>query len=124
MPQDPCSSLKHGLRVHALNFLTFHSVHILVFRTITYLSLTKVTHQLNEIHVTSYYNQPLPTIFSSGVPVLHLIPAPFPPQWHDVSDTIDNVDLDSIHDIQLMVATFLCNIFEVSPSSYVDLLQL
>ncbi|KAL5109408.1 Glutaminyl-peptide cyclotransferase [Taenia crassiceps] len=52
-----------------------------------------------------------------GVPVLHLIPAPFPPQWHDVSDTIVNIDFEAIHDIQLMIATFLCRFLQVSPDS-------
>ncbi|KAM7535673.1 hypothetical protein Aperf_G00000094172 [Anoplocephala perfoliata] len=50
-----------------------------------------------------------------GVPVLHLIPAPFPPQWHRVTDTIDNIDWKAIHDIQLMVAAFLCQYLQVSP---------
>uniref|UniRef100_A0A5K3F2F7 glutaminyl-peptide cyclotransferase n=1 Tax=Mesocestoides corti TaxID=53468 RepID=A0A5K3F2F7_MESCO len=51
-----------------------------------------------------------------GVPVLHLIPAPFPPQWHKTTDTIENVDMKSIHDIQLVVATFLCQFLRISPS--------
>ncbi|VDD75020.1 unnamed protein product [Mesocestoides corti] len=57
----------------------------------------------------------LTTVFL-GVPVLHLIPAPFPPQWHKTTDTIENVDMKSIHDIQLVVATFLCQFLRISPS--------
>ncbi|VDO15258.1 unnamed protein product [Rodentolepis nana] len=50
------------------------------------------------------------------VPVLHLIPAPFPPQWHDVSDNIENVDRKAVHDVQLLVAAFLCQYLQISPS--------
>ncbi|VDL18204.1 unnamed protein product [Hymenolepis diminuta] len=55
-------------------------------------------------------------LFNLGVPVLHLIPAPFPPQWHRLTDTIDNIDRKAIHDIQLLVAGFLCQYLQVSPS--------
>nr|CDS31630.1 glutaminyl peptide cyclotransferase [Hymenolepis microstoma] len=50
------------------------------------------------------------------VPVLHLIPAPFPLQWHNLTDTIDNVDRKTVHDVQLLVAGFLCQYLQVSPS--------
>ncbi|KAH9284637.1 Glutaminyl-peptide cyclotransferase [Echinococcus granulosus] len=61
---------------------------------------------------------------SKGVPVLHLVPAPFPPQWHDVSDTIDNIDFEAIHDIQLVIATFLCQFLQVPPNSIENFLTI
>ncbi|KAM3175645.1 hypothetical protein ACTXT7_008085 [Hymenolepis weldensis] len=65
------------------------------------------------LHCDSRYYDMLHNL---GVPVLHLIPAPFPPQWHRLTDTIDNIDRKAIHDIQLLVAGFLCQYLQVSPS--------
>uniref|UniRef100_A0A0R3VT56 glutaminyl-peptide cyclotransferase n=1 Tax=Taenia asiatica TaxID=60517 RepID=A0A0R3VT56_TAEAS len=59
-----------------------------------------------------------------GVPVLHLVPNPFPPQWHDVSDTIVNIDFGTIHDVQLVIATFLCKFLQVSPNSAFHLVSM
>ena len=107
--------------------LTFHPMFILAFRMTTCRSLTKVTDstQLNfTFHPAKTCFPRSFSRFPPGVPVLHLIPAPFPPQWHDVSDTIDNIDLHSIHDIQLIVAAFLCHVLDVSPALVADLPQL
>lgn len=41
-----------------------------------------------------------------GVPVLHLIPVPFPPQWHQPSDDGSNIDYDTTVDLYEIVANF------------------
>lgn len=35
-----------------------------------------------------------------NVPIVHLIPVPFPPFWHSAGDTVDKVDLDTLITIQ------------------------
>lgn len=42
-----------------------------------------------------------------GVPVLHLIPVPFPDVWHKFTDTIDALDPDTCHRIALVLHRFL-----------------
>jgi Peptidase family M28 len=46
-----------------------------------------------------------------GVPILHLIPVPFPPQWHKVTDDLEHIDrataVDLLHMIGVFVARFL-----------------
>ena len=41
-----------------------------------------------------------------GVPVMHMIPVPFPPVWHDDSDTVDNLDMDSVADLMAIFVAF------------------
>ncbi|NWU90265.1 QPCT cyclotransferase, partial [Upupa epops] len=42
-----------------------------------------------------------------GVPVLHLIPSPFPAVWHTVADTEDNLDRATIHNLSKILQVFV-----------------
>ena len=37
---------------------------------------------------------------------MHMIPVPFPPVWHDDSDTVDNLDMDSVADLMAIFVAF------------------
>lgn len=41
-----------------------------------------------------------------GVEVLHLIPSPFPPQWHKITDDGEHLDMDTVEDWTLIVTAF------------------
>uniref|UniRef100_A0A7S4GDK0 Peptidase M28 domain-containing protein n=1 Tax=Eutreptiella gymnastica TaxID=73025 RepID=A0A7S4GDK0_9EUGL len=42
-----------------------------------------------------------------GVPILHLIPYPFPREWHKPGDTGEFLDWDTIYDMTLLVKHFV-----------------
>ncbi len=42
-----------------------------------------------------------------GVPVLHLIPIPFPQVWHKFSDTIDALDRETCHKLSIIIYEFI-----------------
>jgi glutaminyl-peptide cyclotransferase len=42
-----------------------------------------------------------------GVPILHLIPMPFPPEWHKAGDTLESIDFDhTVVDLYNIIAEF------------------
>jgi glutaminyl-peptide cyclotransferase len=41
-----------------------------------------------------------------GVPVVHLIPVPFPKVWHQEEDTMQNVDQQVVHAFSLILRIF------------------
>lgn len=41
------------------------------------------------------------------VPVLHVIPVPFPKVWHKITDTLENVDRDAVFNWQLLIRAFV-----------------
>lgn len=43
---------------------------------------------------------------AKGVDVLHLIPSPFPPVWHKMSDDGDHLDMDTTEDWAVLVTAF------------------
>lgn len=45
-----------------------------------------------------------------NVPVLHLIPVPFPDQWHTPNDNYENLDHNRIKDLRLILKVFLMQI--------------
>ncbi|XP_045476105.1 glutaminyl-peptide cyclotransferase isoform X2 [Harmonia axyridis] len=49
-----------------------------------------------------------------GVPILHLIPIPFPNVWHTIDDNADVLDADSIHDLNLTIQHFLAQYLHIS----------
>lgn len=51
---------------------------------------------------------------AKNVPILHLIPVPFPDQWHTPKDNYENLDHDRIKDIRLILKFFLMQILHVS----------
>lgn len=44
-----------------------------------------------------------------GVPVVHLIPNPYPAVWHQIDDTVEALDPPTCHDLALIIYTFLTN---------------
>jgi len=42
-----------------------------------------------------------------NVPILHIIPTPFPPQWHTPEDNVDNLDWRSICNFNRIFRTFV-----------------
>lgn len=50
-----------------------------------------------------------------GVPVLHLIPVPFPPQWHTPQDDVTALDSDTCHDLAVIIHSFLAELLLPSP---------
>eukprot|EP01080_Neovahlkampfia_damariscottae_P012409 gene12409-6076_t len=46
----------------------------------------------------------------NSVPIIHLIPSPFPKVWHTVDDNIDAVDWELTTDIQLILNIFISSI--------------
>lgn len=49
-----------------------------------------------------------------NVPILHLIPVPFPDQWHKETDNYENLDHSRIKDLRLILRVFLMQILNVS----------
>ena len=49
-----------------------------------------------------------------GVPILHLIPLPFPPQWHTKNDNLRNLNQNRIQDLRQIMKAFLLQILNVS----------
>lgn len=47
--------------------------------------------------------------YKLGVPVVHLIPIPFPTVWHRANDTVEALDPSTCHDLALTIHTFLIN---------------
>lgn len=48
--------------------------------------------------------------FFKDVPVLHLIPSPFPSVWHTQRDNIQNLNLNHIQDLRKIMKYFLIEI--------------
>ena len=42
-----------------------------------------------------------------GVPIVHLIVTPFPPQWHRATDDLKHLDLPAVLDIQKVMHVFV-----------------
>lgn len=43
--------------------------------------------------------------------IVHLIPAPFPPQWHRSTDDAEHLDCDTIHDLLRIFQVWIANMF-------------
>lgn len=48
-----------------------------------------------------------------GVEVLHLIPSPFPPQWHHMDDDGEHLDMDTVEDWTKLVVAFAAEWLEL-----------
>jgi hypothetical protein len=48
-----------------------------------------------------------------GVEVLHVIPTPFPPQWHKMTDDADHLDLPTLRDWARIVSAFAAEWMEL-----------
>ncbi|GAU99074.1 hypothetical protein RvY_10120 [Ramazzottius varieornatus] len=49
-----------------------------------------------------------------GVPILHLIPLPFPAVWHTPADDASHLDFDSIDDLNAILRVFVCEYLDLS----------
>ncbi|KAI8342096.1 hypothetical protein BC941DRAFT_369628 [Chlamydoabsidia padenii] len=52
-----------------------------------------------------------------GVNILHLIPVPFPKEWHTPHDNADCLDPPSIWNLDMLFRIFVCEYLELSPAS-------
>lgn len=48
------------------------------------------------------------------VPILHLIPSPFPSVWHNQQDTVENLFENHIQDMRKIMKFFLMEILNVN----------
>lgn len=55
-----------------------------------------------------------------GVPILHLIPLPFPEVWHTITDDGDHLDRDAIHDWALIMTVFTAEYMELTGYMGID----
>lgn len=53
----------------------------------------------------------------SDVPVLHLIPTPFPKVWHTVDDNLQNLDAKSIKNFNSILRVFVMDFLTTYDSS-------
>ena len=51
---------------------------------------------------------------NENVPILHLIPSPFPKHWHKAGDNLENLNKDRIQDIRMIMKFFLHQILQTS----------
>ncbi|KAM8946271.1 glutaminyl-peptide cyclotransferase [Pelodytes ibericus] len=79
-------------RLHALNLLKNHAEEVEYFQS----SLN--SHQVDDDHVP---------FLQRGVPVLHLIPSPFPDVWHTMQDNEDSLDYVTIDNINKILQVFV-----------------
>ena len=49
-----------------------------------------------------------------NVPILHLIPAPFPDFWHKIEDNRDAIDLNTVENINKILRVFITNYLKLS----------
>ncbi|XP_077145244.1 glutaminyl-peptide cyclotransferase [Ranitomeya variabilis] len=78
-------------RLHNLGLLKNHPSEILYF--------------LNSLRAKQVDDDHVPFL-QRGVPVLHLIPSPFPDIWHTFEDNEDNLDSSSIENINKILQVF------------------
>lgn len=56
-----------------------------------------------------------------GVPVLHVIPLPFPETWHELTDDGEHLDENAIHDWGMLMTAFVAEYLELSGHLGIDL---
>ncbi|NXN14275.1 QPCT cyclotransferase, partial [Indicator maculatus] len=78
--------------LHNMNLLKNHPVERQYFRTILHQGLVEDDH--------------IPFLLR-GVPVLHLIPSPFPAVWHTMEDTEENLDKTTIDNLIKILQVFV-----------------
>ncbi|NWI27456.1 QPCT cyclotransferase, partial [Sula dactylatra] len=78
--------------LHNMNLLKNHPVERQYFQTTLYRGLVEDDH--------------VPFLLR-GVPVLHLIPSPFPAVWHTMEDTEENLDKTTIDNLSKILQVFV-----------------
>jgi glutaminyl-peptide cyclotransferase len=51
-----------------------------------------------------------------GVDILHIIPTPFPAEWHTMEDDGEHLDMASVHDWTKIVTAFVVEWMELKDS--------
>ncbi|VVT57874.1 uncharacterized protein SAPINGB_P005917 [Magnusiomyces paraingens] len=65
-------------------------------------------------HLASFLSDDHLPFIARGVPVLHLIPLPFPSVWHKIEDDADHLDKQTIYDWSLIMTAFVAEYMELS----------
>ncbi len=71
----------------------------------------------SELYINVYFmlfSCQLNLILIKDVPILHLVPVPFPDQWHKAEDNYENLDHSRIEDIRMILKIFLMHVLNVS----------
>ncbi|KAM4694611.1 glutaminyl-peptide cyclotransferase [Discoglossus pictus] len=79
-------------RLHSLNLLKNHPSEVQYFQS------RLRAGQVDDDHVP---------FLQRGVPVLHLIPSPFPNVWHTMEDNEENLDSDTIENMNIILQVFI-----------------
>lgn len=58
---------------------------------------------------------------NKGVPILHLIPVPFPHVWHTLEDDGDHLDIPTMYDLSLIMTCFVAEYMNLSGSLGIDI---
>jgi glutaminyl-peptide cyclotransferase len=54
---------------------------------------------------------------NENVPIIHLVPFPFPTQWHTAKDNIENLNKSNIHDMRIILKCFLLELLNSDKKS-------
>lgn len=73
-------------------------------RTIAYFKPHSFTANIEDDHIPFLYR---------GVPVLHIIPSPFPDVWHKLEDNGDIVDLPTVHNLIKIFRVFIAEYIHI-----------
>ncbi|XP_063299423.1 glutaminyl-peptide cyclotransferase [Pelobates fuscus] len=79
-------------RLHALNLLRSHPTEVSYFQSSVH------GRQVDDDHVP---------FLQRGVPILHLIPSPFPHVWHTMQDNEENLDSVTIDNLNKILQVFV-----------------
>lgn len=74
-----------------------------------------VFSQRYELSFPVYVRSELTAVFAwKGVPILHLIPSPFPKGWHTPDDNRDLIDPDTVEDLNKILRVFVAEYLHLS----------
>lgn len=93
-------------KLHSMNLLKNH--------------LDETQYFQNNVHRGLVEDDHVPFLLR-GVPVLHLIPSPFPEVWHTMEDTEENLDQTTIENLSKILQVFVLeylNLWHVGCKSY------
>lgn len=71
---------------------------------------------------TLYNNWHFNVFFFSDVPILHLIPIPFPPQWHTSKDDRSIIDISTVENLNKILRIFVTEYLHASVTNWIILL--
>lgn len=71
-------------------------------------------------HLASFLSDDHLPFIERGVPVLHLIPLPFPDVWHKMEDDGEHLDMDTMYDWSLIMTAFVAEYMNLSGHLSID----